>query len=144
MPHWRVPHYCALENGDRLERIRVALLCAEFAYRGREAGEKLPAGTERLRVRFQSLSVGLNRMLASGDLPSALVASLAFVWVGERRMLVKPPEPEMLVSLYRLWRKLESDQAFFSAGLCRHSRFCLVIPLLTMCGETATSSFATS
>ena len=104
----------ALEKGERIERIRAALLCMYLAflcYRGRSAIE-----TQALRVQFQSLYAGLNRMLASGDLPSALVASWAYSWLGQNRMIIGVPEPEMLLSLYRLWRQLESEgQARFFA-----------------------------
>jgi hypothetical protein len=98
---------CALEDGDRLERIRAALVCMNLAYLADREGPATE--TEALRVRFQSLSVGLNRMLTACDVPSVVVASWAYAWLGER-MLVKAPEPEILLAFYRSWRQIESKQ----------------------------------
>jgi hypothetical protein len=95
----------ALEKGDRLERIRAALVCMYLAFLS--SREKPATDMEALRVRFQSLSVGLNRMLTF-DVPSVMAASLAYAWIGDRRMFMKAPEPDVVLSLYRLWRQLES------------------------------------
>jgi hypothetical protein len=100
---------CALEEGDRLDRIRAALVCMVLAFSYPRASTG-PAAQD-LRIRFQRLSSGLNRMLVSGDLPGALVASWALAWIGEHRILIEPPQPEMLIALYRLWRQGSKGQA---------------------------------
>lgn len=104
-----------LEAGDRLSKIRAALVCMLLAYQEADEGKHEPEKAI-IQVHFQSLSNGLSRMLDPIDLPCALASSWALVWVGENRMLVNPPEPEMLLSLYRLWRQLESKaQAVYPA-----------------------------
>jgi hypothetical protein len=95
----------ALEKGDRPERIRAALVCMNLAF---SFGiEEADAEKEALRLRFQSLSAGLGRMLASCDVPSVIAASWAYAWIGEHRMLARAPKPEILLSLYKLWRQIE-------------------------------------
>ena len=104
-----------LEADDRLSKIRAALVCMGLAYSYGGAFISKP-NKHVIRVRFQSLSGGLSRMLDPGDLPCALASSWALAWIGEHRLLVQPPEPEMLLSLYRLWRQLESKaQAHYPA-----------------------------
>jgi hypothetical protein len=98
----------ALEKGARLERIRAALVCMRLAFLGYRRESVFE--TEALRGRFQALSVGLNRMLTSCDVPSVIAASWAYGWIGDHRMLIKPPEPEMLLSLYRFWRQIGSNE----------------------------------
>lgn len=98
----------ALGADGRLERIRAALVCMWLAYVG---GGEVKCKPERavIQVRFQALRPGLISMLTPSDLPCALVSSWALAWLGEHGMLVNPPEPEMLLSLYRLWRECESQ-----------------------------------
>lgn len=106
----------ALETGDRLERIRAALVCMDLAYTGGGVSERNAIEVEVLRIRFQSLALGLSKMLDPNDVPSALAASWAFAWLGERRLLANFPEPTTLLSFYRLWRQLESsEQARYAA-----------------------------
>lgn len=97
----------ALESDDRLSKIRAALVCMRLAYAD---GGKVEPPPEKsaLQAHFQSLSDGLSRMLNPSDVPCALASSWALAWIGKNRMLVNLPEPEMLLSLYRLWRQLES------------------------------------
>ena len=97
----------ALEADGRFERIRAALVCTWLAYTSdREVEPKLDKAV--IQARFQSLSGGLSRMLDPGDVPCALASSWALAWIGGRRLLADPPEPEMFLSLYRLWRQLTS------------------------------------
>lgn len=106
----------ALETGDRLEKIRAALVCMELAYKVGRVAERNAASVDVLRARFQTLSGGLIKMLDSVDFPSALAASWAFAWLGGHRMLTDLPEPTTLLSFYRLWRQLPSaEQARFAA-----------------------------
>ncbi len=96
----------ALEAGDRLEKIRAALVCMWLAYTG---GGEVDAKPEEdvLRERFQLLSSGISGMLDSRDLPCALAASWALAWIGEHRLFVTT-EPQTILSLYRLWRQFKS------------------------------------
>ena len=98
----------ALEADSRLERIRAALVCVQLTPRGglTDAPQRVSAV---IQARFQSLSSGLSRLLAPGDVPCALASSWALAVIGEQRLLANPPEPEMLLSLYRLWRQLTSN-----------------------------------
>jgi hypothetical protein len=65
-----------LEAGDRLGKIRAALVCMRLAF-GR--GDKVEPPSEKFiaQVYFQSLYGGLSKMLDHRDLPCALAASLA-------------------------------------------------------------------
>jgi hypothetical protein len=105
----------ALETGDRLTKIRAAIVCMTLAFRVDKG--LLPASEKPLvEPRFQPLTDGLSKMLDRDDLPATLAASWALAWMGESPMLVKPPKPEMLLALYQLWRQLESRaQARFPA-----------------------------
>jgi hypothetical protein len=105
----------ALEKGTRLEKIRAAAACMWLAFSG--DGQKDPKpGKAYLRECFQRLSKGLTAMININDVPSTLAASWALAWIGENRLLARPPEPEMLLSLFRVWHGLESkEQARYSA-----------------------------
>lgn len=122
----------ALETGDRIQKIRGALVCMYVAYlhkigTPREARHGLKVheltsgggkGDEQnaLGSRYQLLSVRLWPMITSGDLPSALAASWALAWIAEDGLLESPPKPDQLFSLYRLWRQAQSKhEAHFSA-----------------------------
>lgn len=94
----------SLKTGNRVERVRAALVCMRLTY----ASFKYRDPREE-RTFFEPLVSGLGRMLTSGDLPSALAASWALAWFGENRRIGGPPEPEMLLSLYRLWSQLEAE-----------------------------------
>lgn len=98
-----------LETGDRLRKIRAALVCLELAYL---SDDIFRADIEQdfpekavLQPYFQSLSSGLSRMLNPADLPCAIASSWAWAWIGTQRMLAKPPEPEVILSFYTLWRQ---------------------------------------
>lgn len=64
----------ALKSGDRLSKIRAALVCMWLAYTG--GGETDPKPEKHhLRERFQCVSDGLGEMLELQDLPCTLAAS---------------------------------------------------------------------
>jgi hypothetical protein len=97
-----------LATGDRLDRIRAALVCMLLAFElGRPNGQRLDSASKGLlSARFQPISVELTRMIFSDDLPSAWAASWATAWLGENRLLLEPPQPELLLSLFSRWRQL--------------------------------------
>jgi hypothetical protein len=88
-----------LETGDRNDKIRAAFACMNLAY----SGDNEPKHV--LKAHFQSLLIGLAAMLTPSDWPSALAASWAIAWIGEHQLMVSPPEPQMLLSLFGLWRQ---------------------------------------
>jgi hypothetical protein len=97
----------ALEADDRLGKIYAALVCMNLAFIGSSRGKAKPE-KYTLQTHFQLLSSGLIRMLNYSDLPCALASSWALAWIGEKRLLMRLPEPEMILTLYHLWRRLDS------------------------------------
>lgn len=96
-----------LEAGDRLSKILAAMVCMRLAYNYNiEDISRLEKAV--FQAHFQSLSVDLSRMLDSGDWPCVFAASWALSWIGMNRLLTNPPAPQMILSLYRLWRQTES------------------------------------
>ncbi len=98
-----------LEAGDRLGKIRAALACIGLAYINRDRVDS-ESTKDELRKHFQLLSSGLIGMLDSSDWPSTIAACWALVWVGGNNLLADLPEPEMISSLYRLWRQQKSKK----------------------------------
>ncbi len=100
-----------LESGDRLRKNRAALAILESAYKHfRELDNKsVQAVDQAVITQFQSLSGGLLRMLTQGDLPCTLSSCWAWAWIGRGRLLGRPPERELIATLYRLWRELSSE-----------------------------------
>ncbi len=96
----------ALEQGTRREKIQAALVTMWLAYTGGAEGDEKPDKTQ-LSHRFQQLFDGLTAMLDVNDMPSSVAASWALAWIGERRLFASLPTPEMLLSLYRIWRGVE-------------------------------------
>lgn len=96
----------ALESGDRLRKVRAALVCMELAYSGdyEVDGETEEGG-------FQHFSNELREMLSPGDFPSALAACWALAWIGENRAVENRPKPDLIRSLYQVWREIESKKA---------------------------------
>jgi hypothetical protein len=88
-----------LTNGDRVEKIRAALVCMELAFLARDEISMLT------KARFQLLSTPLSAMLDPDDLPMAMAVCWALAWIGSRRLTISPPEASLLRSLYWLWQK---------------------------------------
>ncbi|MFO1513426.1 MAG: NACHT domain-containing protein [Verrucomicrobiota bacterium] len=105
----------ALQTGQRVEKIRAALVCMWLAYT--RGGDRNPHSVNPVLCdQFQRLSGGLSAMLTIADPPSALAASWALAWIGDHRLLTAPPKPETLLSFFQLWRGLEFwEQARFAA-----------------------------
>jgi len=97
----------ALESDNRLDQIQAAFIVMRLAFK-RGGDVQLKPEITVLRNQFQMLCDPLIKMLSCDDMPSALAASWAFAWTGEHRLLSAFPEPEMLSSLYQLWRELKS------------------------------------
>jgi hypothetical protein len=103
-----------LNEGDRANKIRAALVCTIVAYNYARIG--LRETTAVVRTQFQSLADPLIRMLSINDLPLTLASSWALAWIGSSRLLTNPPESETLLCLYRIWRQLaDNAQARFPA-----------------------------
>ena len=95
----------ALAGGSRPEKVRAALVCVSLAFESPEAAEERSS----LVQWFQPLREALVGMVDPQDPPVALAASWALTWIGRRRLSNTPPEPGLLLSLYRLWREAESE-----------------------------------
>jgi hypothetical protein len=55
------------------------------------------------------LADGLTGLLDPGDVPVALASCWALAWIGQLCLVSEPPEPKMIMALYRLWGQLESE-----------------------------------
>lgn len=99
----------ALLGHDKLLKIRAALLAMHLAFTLRGPGDK-----RDMQDCFQSLSEGLSKMLTLDDMLSTLSASWALAWIGQRRLFSQPPSPELLLTLFGIWRKVDiSEHAHF-------------------------------
>lgn len=102
-------------SGDRLAKIYAAFVLMELAYDA-QFGPSSHDDQTTLRTYFQPMIEPLSAMLNIGDLPSALASSWALAWIGEGRLLTKSPDPELLLILFKLWRRVESvEQALYPA-----------------------------
>jgi len=100
-----------LLNGDRVERVRAALVCMIAAYNRSFAKTKTPKP-----MHLQTLRDALCEMVQLPDPPLALAGCWALAWFGEQRVVKEPPSREVLLSLYHLWREAESKElAYFAA-----------------------------
>jgi len=88
-----------LEKGNRLEKIRAALVTMNLAFTN--GGKIIPKPVKaQLRERFQILECGLSAMLTVNDAPSAASASWALAWVGQKDLFTNSLKAETLLSLY--------------------------------------------
>jgi hypothetical protein len=100
----------AFLSGDRNKRIRAALVTLELAFhidqgiRGKKIGRR-----KGLEKEFRPLINHLTAMLELTDVPSAVAASWALVWVAESRM-IQNPTPELIGRLFDLWRHTPSNR----------------------------------
>src|SRR6266404_5052028 len=88
----------ALETGNRLERVRAALVWMQVAFSLMDWLElRKTAECEKAIVKRHSLALrsALARML-DDDPPSVSAAAWALAWFGEGQTLGVAPEPEML------------------------------------------------
>jgi hypothetical protein len=103
-------------EGSRIDRIYAALVYMYLAWLPLFEGDRAKPKVDVLRRDFQTVSFGLRQMLTSGDAQSGVAASWALAWMGRGRVSQGPPDPAMILSLYHLWRKLESkDLARYAA-----------------------------
>lgn len=96
----------AFESGDRLQRIHAALACMHIAYSKDDFIGQVRYNNIQLTF-FQIASISLSKMITCSDATSTLAACWAFAWIGRHRVISDPPQPELLLSLYRVWRHLE-------------------------------------
>jgi hypothetical protein len=91
-----------IEKGERIEKVRAALVCMSLAYNALRQGyrNKLPKKDRR----FQNLRDAICAMLDPSDPPLALAASWALAWIGERRLCTSSIQPASILCLYRLWQ----------------------------------------
>ena len=105
----------ALESGDRRAKIKAAFVVMRLAW-----GAGVASAPKRQKVpvlaAFQSLVHGLTKMLDMQDLPCALASSWALAWIGRYRLLQNPPERDLVLSLFKLWRRSESEIQEFYPG----------------------------
>jgi Restriction endonuclease/NACHT domain len=88
---------------DPLVKIKAALVVMRLAFNGTFEVDTWDACQPLIRSIFGSLSP----MIRVDDLPSAAAASWALAWLGENELFLEPPTPELLMSLYSVWRRLE-------------------------------------
>jgi hypothetical protein len=94
-----------LNSGDRLWQARAAFVCMKLANSIWDG-----AGTDRstLDERFGSLRDALGNLLSPEDPRLALAGAWALAWVGAARLPDSPPEPRVILSLFRLWQEANS------------------------------------
>jgi hypothetical protein len=97
----------SLTSGDRIEQAYAAFVCMWLAYSYLYAAAE---DRDSLVGRFHPLRDALGNLLSPDDPPLALSAAWALAWTGTARLLRTPPEPDVIMSLYRLWRQAESRE----------------------------------
>ena len=97
----------ALDAGDRLVKVHAALVCMRLAYAEAHKADFRP-GVGPMQAHLPSLVRSISKMLDPSDLPSALTSCWAIAWMGE--LSVVPPEAEMILSLFRVWHQLDSEE----------------------------------
>lgn len=102
----------AIQNTNRLARVRATAAVVDMAFRWKRFSEN-PAG---ILKSIESLRSSIAAMLQLDDPPLALMATLAFVWMGANRSPKTPPDPAWVLSLYRIWREADSAELARLAG----------------------------
>lgn len=107
----------SLASGDRVQQSRAALTCMNLSYRNSQfVGDTLrPESRLLMAERFRPLRDALGTLVAANDPPVALAASWALAWIGAARLPSTPPLPDVLKSLYRLWRSQSGEFARFAS-----------------------------
>lgn len=93
--------------GDRMEKVRAALLLMLVAYQSRDDESKVAS---LLRPHSKKVWSGFLDMLRSGDLPSAQAASWALAWFGTARVWPQPIDQEIIKNLFRLWHDEKASE----------------------------------
>ncbi len=95
----------SLASGNRLEMIRAAMACMALAFSCTEVrfGEHTVEHSA-LAHQFQPLYDRLSTLIESPDPPLTLAVTWALSWIGSKRLTIIPPEPGLVMNLYRLWR----------------------------------------
>jgi hypothetical protein len=101
-----------IQHTEPMSQIRAALVCMQLAFRSHyRFGILQETDIVTLKQQIAILLPHLQVMAASNDLRIALPACWAFAWLGQRRLCNAPPQVSLLLSFYRLWRKLDSAPA---------------------------------
>jgi len=107
-----------LVSGDRLQKTRAALACMNIAFRNSPHCPGVLSWRKSRSVlvtKFEPLRDALSVLVGEDDLRVAFVASWALAWVGAARLPNSPPSPDLLRSLYRLWRSQSGDFERFAS-----------------------------
>lgn len=114
----------SLVSADRIQQCRAALICMNLSYRNASQffeyslqPEPQPEPRALLADKFRPLRDALGDLVlaADNDPPVALAACWALVWIGTARLPSTPPSPDVLKSLYRLWRSQSGEFARFAS-----------------------------
>ena len=92
-------------QSEPILRIRAALVCMQLAYRSNFWPGISEDDLSVLRQGIEPMLPHLQAMADSEDLRMSLPSCWAFAWLGQRRLFKAPPQPSLLLSFYRLWRK---------------------------------------
>jgi hypothetical protein len=96
----------SLALGNRREQARASFVLMWLAYQQVTGA----VGREPLVEHCCELFGALGRLLSPADPRLALAAAWALAWMGTARLTGTPPEPAIILSLYRLWREAESRE----------------------------------
>jgi NACHT domain/Restriction endonuclease len=96
-----------LSSANRILRIRAALISMELA----NTHNTLEVTQRDVKKFFERLLEPLSMMLSIQDLPSTIAASWAIALIANKGLLVAPPEPSTILSLYGAWRHLDGKSA---------------------------------
>ncbi len=95
----------SLASGNRFEMVRAAMVCMILAFScDREQLEEHTVGRPALAHQFQPLYDGLSTLVESPDPPLTLAVTWALSWIGTKGLTITPPEPGLVLNLYRVWR----------------------------------------
>ncbi|MEK6258086.1 MAG: NACHT domain-containing protein [Planctomycetota bacterium] len=96
-----------LTSDDRLLQIRAAFVCMNLAFQNHSVADDVH---DLLAPQMRLLGDALGRLLTPDDPPLALAASWALAWMGNGRFHKMLPEPEVLRTLFQLWREADSRE----------------------------------
>ena len=101
------------DSGDRLEQARAAFVCVDLAY---SSGIPADASREVMVERFRSLRDALGSLLCLDCPPLALAAAWALAWMGDGWLRGIPSDPQVIRSLFRLYREASSGHLRWHAA----------------------------
>jgi hypothetical protein len=102
-----------LSSLNRADRCAAALVWMECAYgeaTNRWRSARPETERQRLGAHFAPIRDRLGELLSQKDPQVALAAAWALAWVGKARLPPTPPRPDLILSLYSLWRTARSTE----------------------------------